>query len=609
MRRFLIFLFASLMLVNLYADKKDMIPYWIDMYGDYTQSGKKNDSTVKRTMEIFGKVKSAAEKTDGRMPRLFIINTNREPYAMALPDGSVIINTRTLVICYSGINREEGNQRMAFILGHELAHLANKDFMHREAFEVFDHYGDEESKRLAADYFHLPDPEASKVLKSKEHFADKEGVLYAAMAGYDISRMFKRENNFFHHWANQTGIKHAYENDELPGHPSLKTRADYVYMHLKKLAKKIELFRAGVLLYQIESRHDAVSAFLNFSRHYPSREVFNNIGACYLDLALHHLHLRFSRDYYRFRLSTSIDYSTTSAILSPRGDGDYLKDKEIATNLDKAGEYFKLAVERDKLDKASRYNLSTVLILKKEYAGAQQVCEDILKHIDKSDVNARNNKAVALYYYGKEEDVDTAQKAIQNLEEISRREPGNYEVLYNLAALKEKRKRFAGARVSWGKYLKLSSTPRDNFYRYVYKKLNKKEPPAPRKVKKAPVLPGWVKLGDPISTVSEKFGGKKIQAFPLGSEASQTHDDSSINLQVIVIDNIRVLALDGTVEMVEREIVSSAGGKEEMLRRYGAPQRIVRHRNGYFYVYQDRGFSVKEVDGKISSYIWFEKGL
>jgi len=49
-------------------------------------------------------------------------------------------------------------------------------------------------------------------------------------------------------------------------------------------------------------------------------------------------------------------------------------------------------------------------------------------------------------------------------------------------------------------------------------------------------------------------------------------------------------------------------GIKEVLERFGTPQRIVRHTGGNFYVYKNRGFSVKEISGKAYSYIWFEKG-
>jgi len=48
-----------------------------------------------------------------------------DPWAIALPDGYIIIASQTLDICYKNVSKEIGDTRIAFILGHELAHLAN----------------------------------------------------------------------------------------------------------------------------------------------------------------------------------------------------------------------------------------------------------------------------------------------------------------------------------------------------------------------------------------------------------------------------------------------------------------------------------------------------
>jgi hypothetical protein len=48
---------------------------------------------------------------------------------------------------------------------------------------------------------------------------------------------------------------------------------------------------------------------------------------------------------------------------------------------------------------------------------------------------------------------------------------------------------------------------------------------------------------------------------------------------------------------------------QEILKTFDPPQQVVRHTGGSFYVYKDKGFSFKEIDGKIRSCIWFEKGF
>ncbi len=603
MRRVLIFLLILWAANNLYSQSKDYTQWWIYNHGDYAKTQGKNDPRVKRAFEVFERVKNAADKAEGRLPRLFIISTKKGPYAISLPDGGIIISPKTLDICYDSTGMEEGDRRLSFVLGHELAHLGNKDYIHREAFLALKEHGDEKAQKELVRYFKLSDPEKAKVFKKRELLADKKGAIYAAMTGYDISKLFGEKNNFLKYWAKQTGIGYAYEKNPL--HPSFKKREQFIRSQLLGVVKQVELFRAGVLLYQMGNYHDGAAAFLEFSKVYPAREVFNNMGACYFNLALRHLYLKYREEYYKFRISTPIDYSTTAAAIQPRGEGDYLKDKDISRYINKAENYFRSAADRDQHDRACRYNLAAALILKKEYAEALAKCSDILKK-DPKDIDALNNKAIAFYNYGKEEDLDTTQKAIQVLEKAYKLEPGNFEVLYNLASLKQERKRMAGAKVYWEKYLKLSTTPKDNFYKHIYKKLEGTAPSKPKEKAAPPKMPAGIRLGEDFTRIEKKWGKEHTREFKLGIEEDVDNESWFIGLQVIVKENLRVLALDGTIELVEKQC-KPFERKEEILKKFGPPQKIVRHTGGNFYVYKDKGFSFKEINGKIRSYIWFEK--
>jgi tetratricopeptide (TPR) repeat protein len=607
MKKALIILLILPAFYNLYGnrDNKDYTPWWIYNHGDYAKTAKKNDPRVTWAFEVFEQVNNAADKTADRTPRLFIIKTRLGPFALSLPDGGIIINPKTLDICYHNEDRTKGDSRLAFILGHELAHLANKDFIHRQAFLALKEYGDKKANKELSEYFQLSDPEKAREFKKRELLADQKGALYAVMAGYDVGELFRENKDFLTHWAKQTGMGMSYDDD--PRHPSLKKRLQFVRVQQKQVVNQLELFKAGVLLFQMGNYRDAAAAFHEFSKLYPAREVFNNIGACYFNLAQGLLHLRFSEDYYRFRLSTTIAYETTAEKMHPRGEGDYLKDKEISRYITKAEEYFRQAAERDRHDRDCRCNLAAALILNKKYAEALAACNAVLEK-DPNDLKAVNNKAIAFYFYGKEEDLETTQKAMHLLQKAHQANPGNNEILYNLAALKQERKRLAGAKVYWEKYLKLPTTPVDNFYKYVYKKLRKETFQAPVKEVQLPAIPTGIRLGDDSSRIEKKWGKKSTRAYKLGNEENSDSENWFLDLQVLVKDNMRLIVLDGMIELVEMEFPGIKSVKE-ILQEFGPPQKIVNHTGGNFYVYKDKGFSVKEIKNKVCSYIWFEKGF
>lgn len=588
-----------LLIVTFLLTSSNSTRWWINEYGDYAKTAGKNDSRVKRAFAVFERVKNVADKVESRIPRLFIINTNGSgrPFALALPDGGIIINLETLDICYGHKKPEqgedekklkEGDPGLAFILGHEIAHLAQKDFTHQKAF-----LGQQEHR----------DKKVWEEDKKRELLADTNGALYAVMAGYDISALFGRENKFLRCWVEQDGIGSYYDDD--PQHPAMQKRVEFIRTQLQSVINKVELFRAGVLLLQIGKYTDGAAAFRKFSIFYPAREVFNNIGVCYLNLALHYLRLKFNDEYFRFRLSTVIDYHTSAEKIYFRGEGDYLKDRDISDCIEKALFYFREAAQRDRHDRTCRLNLSAALILKKNYAAALAQCDFLLEK-NRQDVDALNNKAIALYYNDKEIYRRAPLKAVSLLEKTHRLKSNNFEVLYNLAVLTREMKQPAKANSLWEKYLNLPYIPRDNYYTYICKELGRKVPPPPTPAALLPLVPGEIKLGEESAPLLEKWDGEIVSEYKLTGEA-EGPDSWSVTLQVITNQNLRILAWEGFIVLVEKELIRPKV-PVKLLEQFGPPQRIIHHTTGNFYIYDKKGFSLKEVDGMICSYIWFKKG-
>jgi hypothetical protein len=163
-------------------------------------------------------------------------------------------------------------------------------------------------------------------------------------------------------------------------------------------------------------------------------------------------------------------------------------------------------------------------------------------------------------------------------------------------------------RKDWEKYLQLETVPRDNFYIYVYKKMNGAEPFIPTAKAQTPRIPGGIRLGEDFSLIEKKWGKTYTRGFRIGVEEEAVRDGWAIDLKVIVKEGVRVVAIEKIIEIVEQEFTPGESILT-IISRYGMPQKKVHHTGGHFYVYQDRGVSVKEIGGQVCSYIWYEKGF
>lgn len=211
-------------------------------------------------------------------------------------------------------------------------------------------------------------------------------------------------------------------------------------------------------------------------------------------------------------------------------------------------------------------------------------------------MHALNNKAVALYYSNEKSD-EIVREAIGLLERAYQLQPGNVEVLYNLGSLKQDIRKSL-----WERYLELPTVPRDIFYENVYTELYGNPPPESETVE-IPELPTGIKIGMAIDSLEKEWGKEKTETFSL----------HPLPYQVLVKGTIRVVAEEidvvvikkNNVHIVEKELLKKKK-IETVLEKIGPPQQVVRHNQGNFYVYKNQNFSIKEINGKAHSYIWFE---
>src|SRR5262249_55649992 len=159
------------------------------------------------------------------------------PFALALPDGSVLLTPDGLEVCYKQVAPQAGDSRLAFVLGHELSHLARDDFWH--AFTAA-----AAARQPAAEAVRIP-PETTAEARMKELEADSFGVVYMTMAGYQPSAIVGEGTSFLDEWTARLPAGALAGR----GHPSARERTALVRTALRSVADQLDFFRFGVRLY------------------------------------------------------------------------------------------------------------------------------------------------------------------------------------------------------------------------------------------------------------------------------------------------------------------------------------------------------------------------
>jgi predicted Zn-dependent protease len=155
------------------AKLSNEVAFYIDNYGELTE---KQDPRVAEAHRVFKRVRSVADQNSKRLAKLVVINNKNNVWAIALPAGHIFLSRQVLDIVHRNASVEIAEARLAFVLGHELAHLANDDFWHYEVESFMQNTAD--AQKISE--FINQNFEA----RQAELAADDKGYLYAAMAGY-----------------------------------------------------------------------------------------------------------------------------------------------------------------------------------------------------------------------------------------------------------------------------------------------------------------------------------------------------------------------------------------------------------------------------------------
>jgi tetratricopeptide (TPR) repeat protein len=496
--------------------EKNNVQYYIDKYGRASQ----DDAQVRRIFQVFDKVSLVADKRHHRDPKLLVYNNENicqgDPLAAALPDGYIVLSKKAVEILYK--DSAQGDVRAAFVLGHELAHLANDDHWHLEFFNIA---RSNQSLRPIVNRFFAQNGQ------DKELQADDRGFIYAAMAGYPVDNLLSEKENFFVYWQQQT-VRGGGET-----HPNLEVRAEALRERLRKLLKDLPYFHFGVRLSQFERCDDGIYFFKEFLKHFPAREVYNNLGVCYLQKVRRAL----GKNAYFYWLPSVLDVTTQIENLSRSG---ILADEFFK----EAKKYFELALDEEPSYLPARVNLAITALHQGEIYDARAAIEKALR-LAPDDLNIQGLRAIIIYEEGKlSPHVDMWLHTVQLLKKLALEPEAPLSILYNRARLLEERKR-SGADEIWQQLAQQAAELPAPIRSLVCEKQVCPARQFPKKIWELPVALGVFVEYDELAfkTLSQwqKLPKKGHRLYEKEiNETIYQHPDGIAD----------VLALDGSVEMV-----------------------------------------------------------
>jgi len=436
----ILLLFTGQVFADIYADPRSNASFYIDMYGLVDVS---ISPLAQRAHSIFNRIRQVAEDPVGINPGLKIIKSKGKPWAIALPDGYVILSMAALDVCYGNVDKSVGDARLAFVLGHELAHLTAKDFWHQNIYLSLSsgekNNFDLENIRRA---FNIDDSEKLKdwrdVVRKKELHADDKGFTYASLANFQTNLLFSKGSDrdaFLNTWIKQTRSI----DDGL--HFSASNRTAFLQNRFRQMTSKMEYFMSGVRLSHFGQFEDAMHFFEKFQRAFPAHEVLNNMGYVQIQLARK---LMPNALRYRYWLPIYLENVPNLVLLTRTFDSEL--PPQSRRHLENAVSYLQKSVKMQLNKIGSRVNLAAAYLYLGEYHKARASIEDA-RELDPDSAVVREIRAIIIYE--QEKDIDMWPTAVKILKTIPKSDFPS--VLFNLARLYDNRGRYEQAKTYWSK--------------------------------------------------------------------------------------------------------------------------------------------------------------
>ncbi len=400
-----------------------------------------------RVSNIFQKLLKIVDKAKHKDPRILLVDSDNWPWAIALPDNTIIITRGAVEVCYQDVSVKRGDARMAMILGHELGHLAEDDYWHRDIYLSLSNLGETGTTGVLqfvgeqSGLLHTESEQWEAIVRNRELKADDKGFIYSAIAGFEPSQLStEKDQSFFHYWVLQTT---GASQDDSKHHLSAQDRATYLQARFKTLSNIPTLYQLGKILVQMRHFAHAEKIFRKILAIFPAHEVYNNLGYINLITSSHMAGDPSSREYW---LPVRLDFEPQTPILTRGIDPTntrIVEDPKIRRAID----YFTQAIKQNPSYLQAHLNLATTYYLLGKYSNATATLKEALTTVQQN-IEAQSMLQITIMK-SLEGSINYLPVAIDKLETLARHSDSPLSLSFNLAQLYEKAGQSVKAKPYW----------------------------------------------------------------------------------------------------------------------------------------------------------------
>lgn len=345
---------------------------------------------------IFDRMRAIA-MAHGQMkrPLLKIIEKGRF-FAQSYPDGIILSQYVLNTIYNSGYETRHNDAILAFILGHELAHIAHQHFQTQEShcLALSESTSTNHNWLFSWKTEGKDCPNAQNIRQADERTADRYGLLYAAIAGFQINGL-NGFDNFLENWAKAT---------QTCVYPTWKKRLADIQQVIAEVRQQLTYWQVATYLQHFNYPKTAIYFYEEF--HHRTRlytpEMLNNLGLSYLEMAIKKLNSSCEHHRYKQLPGLLSNQSTLTESLGSKGEEACI----IPDELQDAKFWLNEALQMDQDYLAARLNFATAYFLEGKFYLAlgqfEEIQEDTI-HDPSIQAMIVNIKALATYH----QDIDS----------------------------------------------------------------------------------------------------------------------------------------------------------------------------------------------------------